>query len=274
MLKAYEHTHNRLHVPQSRRKSCTTCGGGGDEYVATGSDIEIKRYNILANGAAFCLRNFLSHEECENIIEQAERIGLEDCGYSRRIRKTDRVAAHSLELAQMMMERVKPFVGPFDLKTTKGPDWYPEGIPHSMPPYKWYPTEINPTFRICRYERGCFFFPHHDGGYCKDDSHQSIQTFMIYLNDDFDGGTTRFYNQLQHHYKKPDPNNLIYSYIPRKGDALVFNSQITHDGEILSSGQKYILRSEIMYSPLDENVKHEGNLPQPDHIPNAEISWP
>ena len=70
---------------------------------------------------------------------------------------------------------------------------------------------------------------------------------MIYLNDDFEGGATRFFKEDQPHYCPGDPDKVIYSFRPTVGDALVFNSCITHDGAKLSQGEKYILRSEVMY---------------------------
>jgi hypothetical protein len=46
---------------------------------------------------------------------------------------------------------------------------------------------------------------------------------------------------------------VIYSYKPQTGDALIFNSTMTHDGGEVLDGRKYILRSEIMYSSIDED---------------------
>ena len=38
--------------------------------------------------------------------------------------------------------------------------------------------------------------------------------------------------------------------IQQAGDVIVFNSAITHDGGMVESGRKYILRSEVMYSAI------------------------
>ena len=80
-----------------------------------------------------------------------------------------------------------------------------------------------------------------------------IKTFMVYLNENFIGGSTRFYNEKQWHYQSGDAENVIYSYKPQTGDALIFNSTMTHDGGEVLDGRKYILRSEIMYSSIDED---------------------
>jgi len=64
---------------------------------------------------------------------------------------------------------------------------------------QWNPYGLNPHFRICRYRPGGFFGAHHDKGYFVSSNNRSIQTFMLYLNDDFDGGSTRFFTENQPH---------------------------------------------------------------------------
>jgi len=71
---------------------------------------------------------------------------------------------------------------------------------------------------------------------------------MLYLNDDFEGGATNFYQENQLHYRQADPDKVIYSFRPQAGDALIFNSAILHAGEQVVKGNKYIMRSEVMYS--------------------------
>merc|ERR1712113_1147182 len=79
------------------------------------------------------------------------------------------------------------------------------------------------------------------------DTHRSIKTFMIYLNDEFEGGHTRFYSEDQCRYHTGLPENLLYALRPEKGSCLIFNHRIVHDGEELLQGLKYILRTEVMY---------------------------
>jgi len=55
---------------------------------------------------------------------------------------------------------------------------------------------------------------------------------MIYLNDNFVGGETTFRNLKIH---------------PKKGSCLVFFHDLEHEGTKLISGEKYILRTDIMY---------------------------
>jgi hypothetical protein len=61
-------------------------------------------------------------------------------------------------------------------------------------------------------------------------------TFMIYLNDAFEGGATEFKTEVVR---------------PRTGMALVFPHRATHQGAELRSGVKYVLRTDVMYKDVD-----------------------
>ncbi|HEX7701602.1 MAG TPA: 2OG-Fe(II) oxygenase [Kofleriaceae bacterium] len=93
---------------------------------------------------------------------------------------------------------------------------------------------LNERFRCYRYEPGQRFAPHRDGYFARDDHERSLLTFMIYLNDDFTGGETAF---------------LSYdcSAKPRVGTALLFQHLLDHEGCIVHTGVKYVLRSDVMY---------------------------
>ncbi|KAJ3217986.1 hypothetical protein HDU67_006886 [Dinochytrium kinnereticum] len=75
---------------------------------------------------------------------------------------------------------------------------------------------------------------------------------MFYLNGDFTGGPTNFV-QDQPLFRDPSgkirarDGTVTAQVFPEPGLALVFNHGLLHEGGSLKSGQKYILRSEIMY---------------------------
>lgn len=56
---------------------------------------------------------------------------------------------------------------------------------------------------------------------------------MVYLNDSAEGGETRFEHATVR---------------PRAGLALVFDHYLPHEGAPVIAGQKYVLRSDVMYS--------------------------
>jgi hypothetical protein len=57
---------------------------------------------------------------------------------------------------------------------------------------------------------------------------------MVYLNEGFGGGTTRFHD-------------FDIDVRPRTGHALLFQHRLLHEGCEVASGTKYVLRSDVMY---------------------------
>ena len=93
---------------------------------------------------------------------------------------------------------------------------------------------VNERFRCYRYTPGQRFAPHHDGAFRRDVAEQSQLTLMVYLNDGFGGGTTRFLDD-------------DLDVVPHTGDALLFQHRQLHEGSVVTSGVKYVLRSDVMY---------------------------
>lgn len=88
---------------------------------------------------------------------------------------------------------------------------------------------------------------------------------MVYLNNEFEGGATSFYTDNQECYTDGDDDDRVHAFKPSVGDCLIFNSGIVHDGGVLATGTKYILRSEVMYrSALDDEQPHR---PTPSPVP-------
>lgn len=96
------------------------------------------------------------------------------------------------------------------------------------------PVGANERFRAYRYEPGQRFAPHLDGCFKRDAHERSELTLMIYLNDGFGGGATRFLD-------------YDLDVVPKTGMALLFQHRILHEGCAVTSGVKYVLRSDIMY---------------------------
>jgi WD40 repeat protein len=66
---------------------------------------------------------------------------------------------------------------------------------------------------------------------------------MVYLNSalEFEGGATRF-------FPSSDATGApLASVSPRAGSLIVFDHSLWHDGEIVTRGMKYIMRSDILY---------------------------
>ncbi len=94
---------------------------------------------------------------------------------------------------------------------------------------------VNERMRYFRYKPGTWFKPHADGSFARDETERSLYTLIVYLNDGFEGGRTLF---------EVEPGVAI---TPREGMALMFQHPIVHEGEEVTAGTKYALRSELMY---------------------------
>ena len=71
-------------------------------------------------------------------------------------------------------------------------------------------------------------------GFVRSDDEQSLLTFMVYLNEGFAGGETRFFESG-------------VTVTPRTGLALLFQHFLLHEGASVTAGVKYALRTDVMY---------------------------
>jgi hypothetical protein len=171
---------------------------------------------------AFTLANVMSAEECAQTIARIDALGpaaapvTTAAGPVMRpdVRNNQRVMFDDAELALSLFTRITPAI-PISLNDMTA-------------------VGLNERFRCYRYEPGQRFAPHRDGSFERDDRERSLLTFIVYLNDDFTGGDTAF---------------MMYDRIarPRTGSALLFQHLLEHEGCIVNSGVKYVLRSDVMY---------------------------
>ncbi len=193
---------------------------------------------------AIVIDNVLSPDECAQWIAETESIGYEIAlvniggGLQRKmtdIRNSSRCIVDDISRAKEIWERVKSFIPMVPLAAS-------------------VPFELNERLRFLRYDTGEYFAPHMDGNYRRerndprwgDVSHLTIQ---VYLNEGFEGGSTRFFHRSR--------ENEVFDVVPRTGSVLIFDHAMMHSGEVLVSGRKYALRSDIMYTahtaPADGN---------------------
>jgi prolyl 4-hydroxylase len=72
-----------------------------------------------------------------------------------------------------------------------------------------------------------------------DTGERSHLTFMAYLNEDFTGGETKFYDIEQRACRA--------TIRPERGMALVFAHLQLHEGAPVLTGRKYVLWTDVMY---------------------------
>lgn len=95
---------------------------------------------------------------------------------------------------------------------------------------------ISSTWFYTLYKNGECLSPHIDG-HKTENNMKSYLTILIYLNHNFSGGQTIIYQ---------DKSRAITSIQPQIGKALIMSQDVMHESKILTSGTKYVIRSDIM----------------------------
>ncbi|MCP4522496.1 MAG: oxidoreductase, 2OG-Fe(II) oxygenase [Cytophagales bacterium] len=166
------------------------------------------------------IENFLTKEECNLLILFSEQKGYEEATVSltsgakmmKNIRNNYRFIYTDHDLAKEYWSRLQKFC--------------PEYIEDNEA------VGLNEQFRFYKYEPSQRFKRHIDGRFTRNESEESRVTFLIYLNDDFEGGQTKF-------------DDLVIQ--PKVGTALCFIHELKHEGVSVTDGEKYVLRSDVMY---------------------------
>jgi hypothetical protein len=185
----------------------------------------LERENLLG-GSAFLLRGFMSPQECEAHVDLSEDLGYEEAPINmgaasvvvKDYRNNSRVISDDPDLAGELLERLRL------------------QLPETLDGRRL--CGLNERFRYYRYDLQESFAPHYDGPFIRSPDEASALTLMIYLNDDFEGGTTDFYHEDQ---------TLRLQVVPEQGMALVFRHQLLHAGTSVRDGRKYVLRTDVMY---------------------------
>eukprot|EP00941_MAST-03F_sp_MAST-3F-sp1_P003932 g3932.t1 len=216
---------------------------------------------------AFVLCNILSPTECEEIIAAAESspVGFvpdepstsaaPPSGYTPRARS---FIWYSEEISQKLFERSYPF-----LPRKLGPNG-----DHILPTN----NGLNARLRLYRYHPGAIYRPHVDGSWPGSGLRQvegeekyeydffgdrwSRLTYLVYLNDDFVGGSTNFYTP-----GKVEGVLEARGVAPRAGSVLVFphggaTGSLVHEGSAVLRGAKYVIRTDVLYKiPNHERIE-------------------
>ncbi|MES2733446.1 MAG: 2OG-Fe(II) oxygenase [Bacteroidota bacterium] len=198
-------------------------------------------FHLLPESKYVCvvIPKLFSEAECKGLltehIQQSFQKAIEH--YPTYYRNNDRLVIDSEPLAQQLLEKVKPFLP--EILTVQSDNSVEQGV--------WHLKELNNRFRYCRYTTGQYFNRHLDGVHYRSHQVQSKLTFMLYLNssDGFEGGRTLF-------YRSKESQEIWAAYLPKQGDLIIFDHNIWHEGEKLLAGEKYVLRSDILYEKIAE----------------------
>jgi predicted 2-oxoglutarate/Fe(II)-dependent dioxygenase YbiX len=189
--------------------------------------------NTLQPGV-FTLPGVLSPGQCRALIERAEAIGFEPAAVRTasgpkmmtHIRNNDRVVLTDAALADALWQRLRPVLPVLEGAQACG---------------------IDALWRFYRYVPGQQFRRHKDGAVLGPQGCRSRLSFLVYLNDDCEGGATVFREALPS--ATPDaPPPAPLTVTPATGQALLFLHERWHEGTPVWQGRKYVLRSDVFYA--------------------------
>jgi len=222
------------------------------EAIIEQNPTTVTKQDINGVPSAFLLRGVLTEEECNHFIQVSEQLGFTfsggagDSQYAsmpdmRHPEDNKRAAANaSHPILHHLWKRVKDLVPPV--------------IEHDRKRWKVREDEkaLNELFRFLRYDPQQRFWAHFDGGFKRGPNEQTHYTFIMYLNDDFEGGETIIYPEGKTGiHGRPLMKEVKIR--PERGMALVFRhsgpDHPLHSGAPHSTigKKKYVLRTDIMY---------------------------
>jgi hypothetical protein len=183
--------------------------------------------------ALYLVPDMLTADECSKLIARF------DTDDAEALRTRSRIQFDDLELAEAIATRFPP-----DILCEVNDEF---GC-------KWLRRGINTHFRLVKYTEGQHFARHEDGFVYVEPPYDTkvFRTFVsvnIYLNDvpPERGGETFFIDHC-------------VSVHPKMGTASVFQvDNIFHEGKAVKSGEKYILRTDIVYE-LSTKVEHINRI--------------
>jgi len=214
--------------------------------LGTGVRANIERVEVKLVPGGFQLMNVLSTAECQQIIGLTESLGyLPDAAVSlpRSVRHNYSLTWVADDLTtDIVWRRCQPLmnINPeiFDNRLALG---------------------LNARFRFYRYQAGDYFSPHTDGAWPGSrvidrqlvtnafSDRWSQLTFLLFLSDDYEGGSTQFYLPSN----KPGETTVVNVKTP-VGGVLCFPHGMhplhcLHSSEAIVSGTKFIIRSDVLF---------------------------
>jgi prolyl 4-hydroxylase len=159
-------------------------------------------------------------DECRQTVEEIERWGPTLATNNPMYRDQDRVMRDDAERASELLRRLRPH------------------LPERMGPLRL--VGLNERLRFYRYQPGQQFPPHTDHWYWPSTTQVTLLTVLVYFNDDFEGGETRFTEHLE---------DVV---VPKPGLVAIFQHKLRHEGCAVRRGVKYAMRTDVIY---------EGDVP-------------
>lgn len=174
--------------------------------------------------------NVFSDSKCLSLLELANNYGFEKAlvniygkqQSAQNIRNNERIEFENTTLAvdiqSVLQEKIMSFPYEYKEKTF---------------------SKAATKLRFYKYTPGQYFKPHKDGHF-RNKEEESLITVLVYLNDT-EGGETIL---------MPDGFSKKENWItinPKKGSVLMFDHDFWHEGRPVHSGEKIVLRTDLMF---------------------------
>mmetsp|Transcript_52516 Transcript_52516/g.97235 ORF Transcript_52516/g.97235 Transcript_52516/m.97235 type:complete len:242 (+) Transcript_52516:77-802(+) len=198
--------------------------------MAHGSFADQQQTAVL-DGHGWVIKSLLNGDECSNLMTDSASYGLvlkhyaDTSGEENSGRKCFRGSFRDKSLAEKLQSRVEKLLP----KEQSG----------------WELDGVHDTFRLIHYEPGHYYGAHVDCSQMlptlrNGRRRKTFYTLMVYLNEGFGGGDLVFHDLV------PE-----WRQTPQAGLGILFLQdvdQLRHSGEAVTSGGKYILRGDVVYS--------------------------
>ena len=224
------------------------------------------------------VKDVFTQEECQYLIELAEKGGFSPSppsggGHGQTPRTGARTSQFYVKddekLASDIWNKLKDYI-PSDLRSIKQ-------VPYMNSITKrdeYVPVCVNEHLRFYKYDPGQFILKHDDyrmSRFRYDENENqyyeqmSFLTIVIYLNEGFTDGCTKFWTQYSQEGIKShcrfirdieftDADLVIQ---PKTGKAVIHDHMVQHEGESPTKSTKYILRTDIMHEKKVSSNKIE-----------------
>ena len=256
----------------------------------------------INHGPAFIVDNILTSNACEQIISDCEKLNFGKFSSGRNLHSAMQIVVEPY-MAEAISKQLAPHIDVNELETLRREMILQGGENNDMDDEldstRLFPVGLNRRWRIYRYDSSGneTFAPHIDAGFPpsgltedqnslvwddsssfrNDQSEEIVSrlTVLMYLNDDFVGGETKFYSPEESQNQQQPLSHPIASVRPVAGSMLLFPQGVgedaveyarkfwpTHEGSSVQSGRpKYVIRSDVLFAthrekpPFDDDAK-------------------
>ena len=216
----------------------TTSKATSNPNILTETFYEFADGNTVCNRVFyFELDGFLTHRQCDQLRAAAldnnmhdSQVGESHSALDVNVRKSTQTwfKHHENDVAKFIGDKVYELINTAPL----------------MACFKGVKQDADfEDVQVVRYDTNGKYDPHFDATECGDDigvrcvSNQRIATVLIYLNDDFLGGETRFPNL--NISVKPAKGKAVFFWVSDQSSRLVYNETL-HGGDPVTHGEKWI----------------------------------